>query len=591
MPFWFGRPLVPAVPIQPPRRTNFDPVAPLARPARAHLAPFFVQSAGVKATVFAGIGEAGAATLVLRLDRGFAVTFGWQTSIIPSYSGKEQRESLFAMPQRSFDGPAFLLDAGSRDARGAIQRAAAAGATFLLALPFEAVSLTQDSSTQTVFVANELAIDWAFLGQRVAVAGVNGTFVVGVIQAITVTSLRLDVIPGATGKAGGLIMPLIQVLLQRQQNFSRHPTAVDTWSIRARSKVYGWGGGWDAHGAGAQITTFTVGAPVPASTITDFDLIVWDKTNAIDNLASESADSGSEILDVGGSVSGAGAFTVPTWQRSLKLRSNKRDTWQYWKAFTRLCRGQQRAWLLSTNRPDLVYDSTITGGIKIKSASVVGGGDYVSWFASDAHRRLSIRMTNGTVQFAEVILISDNLDGTISLILDADVTATPAKISFLELVRFARNELVAQWNGEMFDVAEPVVTVQEAVDAPSRNFFDKETAADFRYTGVPPDVPPATQTLFVPIGKVILVHWTSDRSLSFSGIHVTGGNVDGTVVCISVNNTAAFGISLQHENVGAVPSDQLRNSTLATISGVAKSYWYRYRQAAAAGVGRWIQIM
>lgn len=583
-----GRPFAPALPLQPPRHFFPEPVRVPGRPALAHLYQFYASSPGVKTTVFTAFGADGAATFVLSLQ-GASMVNAWSTDIIRSYSGKEQRISLNGPPKRSFEGSAFLLDASSRDIRGALMRAAATGATFLLALPFEELSFSADSSAQTVFVTSTLACDWVQVGQRVVAIGPDATTATAVVQSSTSTTIKLDVVLGTVGRRGGIIMPLVQVLLESAQGFARYATRVDTWAIRAQANVYGWCG-LDSMGVGATVTTFTVGAPVPVSTITDFDLLVWDRINTIEGTAPESMLSGTELVDLGGLPFSIGGADVPDWQRSVKFRSSSRADWQWWKAFTRLCRGQQRTWLLSTNRPDLVYDSTITGGINVKSSSVAGSGDYVSWFASTAHRRIAITKTNGSIQYVEVLTVTNNLDGTLTLTTDADVTATVSKISFLELVRFERGELGATWNNNVFSIDETVRAVQDAVDAPSRTLFDRDLALNFTYAS--PPFPPTNQFFNnIQLGKVTIIHWTSDRSLTFTGIKALGGNVDGSVVCISCTNNDSHSINLTHESTDADPQDRFWNSGLATVGSVFRGTWYRYRKAAASGVGRWIQLM
>lgn len=586
--FWTGPlPSVPAQPLQPPRRTNTDPVRPPGRPARAHLMQFYAGSPGIKITILSAFGAAGSATLVLALERGARMTMEWPTSIKTSYSGKEQRESLAAQATRRFDGQAFLVDAGSRDLRGALQRAAATGATFLLALPFEELSLSADSSARTVFVSSALSSDWMISTQRVVLIGTDGSTVFAVIQSATPTTILLDVVPGATGRKGGRILPLVQVLLDPQQQFARYPVTVDLWSVNARAAIFGWCGA-DSCGVGAMIATYTAGIRIAVAAVADVDLLIWDRTNAIQGTAGEAMNSRGEVVDLGGVPTGAGSALVPDWQRSLKLRSSHKSDWQFVKAFTRLCRGQQRPFLLSTNRPDLVFDSTFTGGVKVKSSSTVGGGDYASWWVSTAHRRLAVTKADRTVQYVEVLTAPvDNGDGTLSLTLDQDLTGSVAKISFLELVRFARKAISVSWDGPVMSLDEPVVTVQDAVETASLHLFDKVITAAFAYSGIPPDVPPAHQTIAQALGKTSLVQLQQlTHGLSFAGLHATGGNVDGMVVCITDDSPSIHGMTIEHEGSTATATDRFWNASLTVVTGTFLAAWYRYNSA----VGRWVEL-
>lgn len=544
-----------------------------------------------------GVGGIGAATFILSLEPGTRVIHAWSTMILSTYSGQEQRESPVGQPKRSFEGTAFLLDAGSRDARSVLMRSAAPGNTFLLALPHEEETITVDSPANVITVTSTANLDWALPGQRVVIVAPDMTSVAAVVQAITSTTIQVRLTDatgmittatlGTAGRAGGRIMPVLQVLLEPQQGFARYATTVDTWSIRARAVVFGWVG-TDVMGLGATITTFTDG-PTALASITDDDLLIWDRQNAIDGTATESMLNGAELVDLGALPFALGGADVPDWGRSVKYRSTLASDWQWFKAFIRQLRGRQRAFLLSTNRPDLVYVSTVSGGIKVSSASVSGAGDYTAWFASSAHQRLALTI-NGVVSYFAVTGVTDNGDGTLTLALDLGVSGTVQKVSFLEQVRFERDEIAASWDGWTFSIDETVRVVQDAIDVQSRFVFDKVVTQQFSYTGIPPDTPPAFQEFALPAGgKTYLFNFTSDRSLTFSGAQMNGGNVDGTVLCIENNNTAAFSAILTNEDTNSTTTHRFRNSGLGTLTGAGRSTWYRYN--AAVSGGRWIQIL
>jgi len=543
-----------------------------------------------------GIGTVGAATFVLELEPGTKVTYAWSTSIITTYSGKEQRQSPFGQPRRHFEGNAFLLDAGVRDASGTLMRAAASGSTFLLALPFEELTIVADSPGNVVTVATTALSDWALPGQRCVIVASDGTSVAVVVQAITATTIQVRVTDatgaittatlGSAGAAGGRIMPVLPVLLEAQQGFARYPTAADLWAIRAQANVFGWAS-VDAMGIGVALTTFTDGVSQQGD-ITDADLLIWDRPNLLDGTATEAMLSGAEIVDLGALPFAAGAHSVPDWGRSIKYRSTSSSEWQWFKAFIRHLRGRQGTFALPTGRPDLIWTATVSGGIKVQSASVAGGGDYVSWFASAAHRRLAITI-GGVVQLFEVLSVTDNHDGTLTLSLDSNVAGTPSKVSFLEQVRFDRDEIQATWDGGVFTIDEIARVVQDALEVPSRHFFDKVVSQDFRYTGIPPDVPPTDQEFVVTLGTNTLINWTSDRSLTFGGVSAQNGSgpIDGQILCISVVNNTSSGLSITHEDTNWPPSDRFHNVALGTVGGVNKTTWHRYNGA----IGRWIQIV
>lgn len=422
----------------------------------------------LNAVGFPGYGSAGAATLALALEPGAKVTYSWGTDIFKSYSGKEQRANTTGpRPRQRFEGSAFLVDSSSRDLRGALQRAASAGSTFLLALPHEELVASADSVANTLTVPTTTLSDWAIVTQRVLVWGVDNSTVQGVIQAVTSTTIRLDVTPGSTGRTGARIMPLIQVLLDPSQGFSRYAVNVDLWSVRALANVFGWVG-QDVMGIGSQIVTYSAGGPVNVSSLTDSDLLIWDRPNLIEGTANESMLSLAEVVDLGALPFGIGGAPVPDWARPIKYASASAGEWQWLKAFFRQVLGRQKAFLLSTNRPDLVLVSASGPSLTVESSTVSGGGDYTSWYASQAHRRLALTKTNRTIQYVTVTSLTDNHDGTLTLALDASVSGTVSGISFLEQVRFDNSDsddFPVVWNGATFSVDLIARTTEETIAA------------------------------------------------------------------------------------------------------------------------------
>jgi len=538
------------------------------------------------APAISGFGAVGAATFVLGLESGARITFSWATDVIATYGGQEQRQSAFGSPRRRIEGNAFVLDAADRDVKGALVRAAAQGSTFLLAIPMEEVSIAADSPGSVLNVTTTVGHDWALPGQRIVIAGTDGSTTRAIVQSTTSTTIAIVIASagwnfafgalGAAGRAGGRAMPVVQVLLDPDQGFARYPTAIDLWSLRAIASVFGWAG-VDSMGTGTAITSYTAVDPVPVAALTDDDLLIWDRVNAIDGTASESMLGHTEIVDLGALPFSIGGAAVPNWQRSIRMRSTSRDDWQWLKAFVRRLRGRQGAFLLPTNRPDLVPVGIVSGGVTVQSPTVIGAGDYTSWFVSLAHRKLAIATTDGAVQYAGVTDTHDNGDGTITLTLDSGVFGTLAKISFLELVRLTSDDVEVSWDGAVFTCDLGAVSVQDST--PYFPVFD--TVVDVVSTL------PNNQEFLVAMGTTTLIQWTSDRTLTFIGLGAIGGNVDGSVACIVNMNTTPLGLQLDHESGSATPANRFHNVGLTGITGTGIAVWYRYN----ATLARWIELM
>lgn len=554
---------------------------------------------GGGAGIVSGIGSAGAATLILGLEPGTQVTLSWSTDIVRSYNGLEMRSSPLSQPRLHVQGVGFFVDASSRDARGALMRAAATGSTFLLAASYEELVTTANATSTTLpvlTVTSTSGCDWALPGQRAAIVGDDGTTALVVVQAVTSTTISVVTVDksgtptytqlGTTGLAGARIMPLIQVLLDPNQGFTRYPYAVDLWTIHAFAAMFGWAG-QDSWGIGASIYTYTNAGPFAASRVTDADLLVWDRPNLLTDTADDALVAGSEALDLGALPSGFGDFTVPTWTRPLRYTSSDPNEWQWLKAFLRLCRGRQRAFLLSTNRPDLLWIANVSGGIKVQSSSVAGAGDYASWWTSAAHRRLAITTSDGAISYVTVLNApTDNGDGTLTLPLDSIPSLSVTQISIAEQVRFDNNDsddIAITWDGGTFAIDAVVRATQDIIVPPPSFLFDTVYSQLYAYGPPPPPVPTDQEFAFV-LGQNTLLYWTSDRSLTFGGISVPGGAVDGMVFCVANINNSAFSLTVAHEDTTWPAGDRIWMPNRSTTGGVERTFWFVFN----ASVNRWV---
>ncbi len=195
-----------------------------------------------------GNGPQGAATFAYALE-DVEVTYGWQTDVFKTFGGKEYRRSLLDAPRQSYKGNALLAGTTVRTHRASLARNAALGQAFLIGMPWEALILSADSSSTTVYVGAGLLelSDWGqMVGQRVIViSNANPpTSIGGVIQSASTVdhSITLDVTPGVIGIAGGRIMPTMAVYLGAQQAFGRHSPAepIERWQLDARAALFGF---------------------------------------------------------------------------------------------------------------------------------------------------------------------------------------------------------------------------------------------------------------------------------------------------------------------------------------------------------------
>jgi hypothetical protein len=185
-------------------------------------------------SVVPGFGPAGVATLVLDIENGFTITHKWGTEIQRMGNGTERRRSTIDAPNQFFSGSALLVGNDPRAVRAKLAKFAAAGATFLLGLRHESLTIITSASGTSVFVpsAAMALVDWAKPGQRVVV-GSSTSFVNAVIQSASGGTIVLDVAPGSAGAIGNVIMPAMPVFLESQQDFERYPMTAERWQFRA----------------------------------------------------------------------------------------------------------------------------------------------------------------------------------------------------------------------------------------------------------------------------------------------------------------------------------------------------------------------
>ena len=220
------------------------------------------------APIIAATDELGAATLVLSLQDGARLTYGWATEIGTSHDGTEQRVSWQSVPSVRFEGTAYMTTEAA-PTRAALMRSAARGATFSLALPFDEISVTADGAGATVITTPTKHSDWLQPGQRVAIVDTDDSVRHAVVQSSGDESVVID--SAMVAHAGARIMPVVPVLLESQQGFARHPFAVDTWDIRAIGLTRGWAG-VDAMGRGVEV--LTMDGVVLSDALTDDHVII-----------------------------------------------------------------------------------------------------------------------------------------------------------------------------------------------------------------------------------------------------------------------------------------------------------------------------
>lgn len=392
------------------------------------------------------IGGAGAATFAILVEDGASVTYTWSTDIFEAQSGIETRRACRTVPSQRYQFQTLLTDGQHRKILSTLAGKAAGAPLFLLGLSYEALPV-MSSTTGSIVVPSLALCDWAVPGQRIVVRGSDGTLGGAVVQSSIGASINVDNDLTAIARLGADVMPAMGVFLDRDQAFGRYAVGAGRWELVARSELDIFAPG-AIIGAGAVVNTFD-------------SLPVWD-VGIAHELADQPLYSGVDVIDLGARISTLGSYTEVAWGRAVRIHSHTRADWQWIKRFLHTVRGQQRAWLLPSGRPDLIpVGDASTGTLAVVGPPVADAPDYVDdWFPSLAHRRLRLVKTDGTFGYRKVTSCVD-LGGTQNLVLDSPLAGALDRVEFLEQVRIDGDAVTVTWSGAGFDAALKTRVVQQ----------------------------------------------------------------------------------------------------------------------------------
>lgn len=220
----------------------FGPLFPDASKSHVMFGPLFPDAA-LAPGVTPPYGPGGVGTFQIDLEHGAKITWSWLSDVVKVYSGKEYRAGVIDYPKTKFDGAACLVGTAGRQIRAQLAQGAADGLPFLLGLGYEELTVVTRSTNNRVFVNLTLNSDWTnVIGQRVVVFDPVGNYLSGSIQAFGSNFVDLDV--DATGLAipGSRLMPVVSVLLDATQGFSRYsdPNGLEVWQLRATAATFGF---------------------------------------------------------------------------------------------------------------------------------------------------------------------------------------------------------------------------------------------------------------------------------------------------------------------------------------------------------------
>lgn len=408
------------------------PQRPMKLKRTAHLRPaWFGPNRLIADPTIVPIGPAGAATIAMAVESGLRITMSWLTDVLPAINGVEQRRTINRWPRLRFQFSSKLTDAQHRALMSTLAGNAHQAPILLLGLAHEQMTIA--SAVGVALQVHSLGLcDWAQSGRRVVVASPTGLALDGVVQLASGDTITTTTDLSAIA-ANGRIMPALQVVLDPEQSMGRHRTNRGEWNMVAFSE------------RPLSVPTAGVGATVN----TYEGLPVWDLGIPL-TFAQQPMRSGTDLVDLGGRVGAFGSFSTPSWDRALRFDSSKPVDWQWFKAFLDTVRGQYRAFLVPTGRPDLVVASGDASGgtLLVQGPPTANAPDYLaSWFPSLAHRRLKLVKADGTAAYRTVSGAIDNGNGTQTLTLSASLAGALARVEFLETCRLKTDDVTVLFEG------------------------------------------------------------------------------------------------------------------------------------------------
>lgn len=374
-------------------------------------------------------------------------TWTWRTDVLDSWDGDEHRLSLMGAPRESYQMDILIEDAELRRIRADLFNTTGPG-VHLIPRWEEGLTVTATPVSTVLNVPNTALSDWMAVNQRVVVVGPTGDAYQALIVSFTSTTITIDVSVPAGSYLGGAthVYPLAAVYFEAGPQVSRWRVNLGRWRMDARVAEFGY-----AFGTGA-------------TALTTFDGVTVLTEQPLGNdTTDEAMEHQEEFFDFGATFTRKHAQLLGDIQRTHAFRIGDAATRQYWKSFLTSVNGRQGTFLLSTWHPDLVLDSQpIDDGFIVIDSSQVS---YITkWYPSLAHKRLQFRMASGAVLYREVIDVTDNLDGTESLELDASVDTGALGnvdfISFLETCRLGSDDVEFTWDITEGHVTLPIVVVQ-----------------------------------------------------------------------------------------------------------------------------------
>ncbi len=178
------------------------------------------------------------------------------------------------------------------------------------------------------------------------------------------------------------------------------------------------------------------------ATVTEiFDRPLWDPGLENPGTMTDSVHSLTDIVDLGGVLTGVVEADVPDWGRHIAHTGSLGDDWQWFKAFLDAIKGRWKSFYLPTGRADLEPTDDATSSTLTISGTT---GAYDLW-AARGYSVLEVKQGDELRYVRVTAAAVDNDDIVLTVEGDALDAAAVDRISWCELVHLESDEVEVTW--------------------------------------------------------------------------------------------------------------------------------------------------
>lgn len=382
--------------------------------------------------------------LMLRPEAPVRHVYEWQTDVIRSYNGTEQRIAARLRPRQRLE---FTVLLHNDDEIRRWHRFLASSTVGQVTIPawHDAISVSSSVAAGVTTIPGDFATSDIAAGDTVVLVPPgdgNGTedsgWEYGTVDSISDTQVVLTGVTTLALPVGSVVAPAITGKFTGSAGYRQHPQGAAvlpvTLTVDQQSTIGGNGG--------TAISTYQ-------------GLNVLDRRPLNNSLLETSFHQDVELIDFGHKFS-LNTDETPSRTRTRRVyQIETREELQFWRLFLSACVGRREPFYAPTYRPDLAVVSNT-------ASAVVVSDDFETWYADmNCRDHLQVETDDGSVSQHYISGVADNMDGTWTLNVDGTISGNVLTCSFLEVVRLGSDVVLFEHFGHRSQVSVTLETVDE----------------------------------------------------------------------------------------------------------------------------------